>query len=66
MARNYVIQLCVPVSIMISFLFLGCAASYPRKNETGGKAVSISTAPTWNVCRKAMRDFSTIMMPRPC
>jgi len=46
MARNYVIKLCVPMSIVISFLFLSCAASYPRKNETGGKAATISTAPT--------------------
>jgi len=45
-ARKYLIKLCIPVSLVISFLFLSCSASFPPKHETDGKAASTSTAPT--------------------
>jgi hypothetical protein len=45
-ARNYLTKLCVPAYLVISFLLLSCAESFPREDETGGKAASISTVPT--------------------
>ena len=45
-ARKYLIKLCIPVSLVISFLFLSCTASFLGESETRWRVAGTSTGPT--------------------